>query len=137
MTDLAIYNAETEIYDKIISRITDMDLISAVIREIYTEISIDSRSGIFSDGDVPDIQEILVALNEENIETIEYFYGLCNEDQYISKAIEMYTDNVFPYLEDSIKVVLQNSGMPYRDTASNQRYIGTKQALECQNVFFN
>lgn len=134
MMTLSARTRECEIFDKIISRITDMDLMNEVVKDLYAEISETGESSIFGENEVPDLQEILVALNEENLETIEYFYGLCEEDRYLPRAMERYLDEVFPLLEESIECVLRNACLPYRNTFISYKYIFNDRILSCQNI---
>lgn len=134
MNALSARTRECEIFDKIVSRITDMDLMNEVVKELYSEISENGGSSVFGANDIPDIQEILVALNEENIETIEYFYSLCEEDGYLPKAINRYLDKVFPELEKSVECVLHNACLPYRNTFISYGHVFNDRILSCQNI---
>ena len=134
MTALLVRTRECEIFDKIISRITDMDLMNEVVKELYDEIAATNEGSVFGKNDVPDIQEILVALNEENLETIEYFYSLCEEEDYLPKAIGRYTEEVFPYLEKSVECILHNACLPYRNTFASYNLIYNDRVLPCQNI---
>ena len=134
MGALSVQTRECEIFDKIVSRITDVDLMNEVVKELYDEILETGANGIFGENEVPDIQEILSALNEENIETIEYFYNLCEEDRYLPKAVNRYLDEVFPELERSVECVLRNACLPYRNTFVSYRDIFNDRILSCQNI---
>ena len=134
MTALSIQTRECEIFDKIISRITDMDLMNEVVKELYEEISVTSEGSIFGQNDIPDMQEIIATLNEENLETIEYFYDLCEEEQYLPKAIERYTEEIFPHLEKSVEIILHNACLPYRNTFISFNFIFNDRILPCQNM---
>ena len=134
MNALSVRTRECEIFDKIVSRITDADLMNEVVKELYEEIAQAGESGIFGNNEVPDIQEILVALNEENLETIEYFYGLCEEDEYLPKAIGRYIEEIFPELEKSVECVLCNACLPYRNTFVSYKHVFNDRVLSCQNI---
>lgn len=134
MVALSTRTREHEIFDKIISRITDMDLMNEVVKELYQEISETGRESVFGKCEIPDIVEILVTLNEENLETIEYFYSLCEEDAYVAKAVQRYTEEIFPYLEKSVECILQHACLPYRNTSISYSFVFNDRILPCQNI---
>ena len=107
-----------------------------VIRELYAEAEINAKDSVFGSGEIPDIQELLIDLNSENLETIEYFYCLCQEEKLIPDALRRYEDEVFPYLEDSIKMTLYNEGLMYRDSSRELDTVYNDRAIPCQNSLF-
>ena len=136
MTALALTDRASELYEKIIRRITDPDMLSEVIKELYVEAEINAKDAIFGNREVPDIQELMVDLNNENLETIEYFYCLCDEEALIPDAIRRYEDEVFPHIEDNIKMVLFNEGKIFRDSACEIDTVYNDRAIPCQNSLF-
>jgi hypothetical protein len=134
MVALSTRTREAEIFDKIIARITDADLMKSVVQDLYKEISEADSESIFGNSEVPDMQEILVALNEENLDTIEYFYGLCEEDTFLPRAIERYIEEVFPHLEDSVECILCGFCLPYRNTNVSYGFVFNDRVLPCQNI---
>ena len=136
LTSALSLNKASEMYEKIIKRITDPDILNEVIRELYAEAEINSKDSVFGSGEIPDIQELLIDLNSENLETIEYFYCLCQEEKLIPDALRRYEDEVFPYLEDSIKMTLYNEGLMYRDSSRELDTVYNDRAIPCQNSLF-
>ena len=136
LTSTLSLNKASEMYEKIIKRITDPDILNEVIRELYAEAEINAKDSVFGSGEIPDIQELLIDLNSENLETIEYFYCLCQEEKLIPDALRRYEDEVFPYLEDSIKMTLYNEGLMYRDSSRELDTVYNDRAVPCQNSLF-
>lgn len=136
LTSALSLNKASEMYEKIIKRITDPDILNEVIRELYAEAEINAKDSVFGSGEIPDIQELLIDLNSENLETIEYFYCLCQEEKLIPDALRRYEDEVFPYLEDSIKMTLYNEGLMYRDSSRELDTVYNDRAIPCQNSLF-
>ena len=133
---LVLADKATEMYEKIIRRITDPDILSEVINELYVEAEVNAKDAIFGNREIPDIQELMIDLNNENLETIEYFYCLCNEEKLIPEALRRYEDEVFPYLEDTIRAVLFSSGKIFRDSSRELDMVYNDRAVPCQNSLF-
>lgn len=136
MGTLALVDKAEEMYEKIIRRITDPDILNEVITELYNEAEINAKDAIFGNREIPDIQELMIDLNNENLETIEYFYCLCNEEKLIPNALRRYEEEIFPYIEDNVRMVLFNAGKVFRDSSRELDTVYNDRAIPCQNSLF-